>query len=161
VNTKLACSTESKVFNVVPQELSGNSKQQDIHIINELLFWKCRPNGSDARREVMVRKVEGISVVEVEMLDDVFFAGPHEDFMLNVPKVRGKTGAEVPSTENENLRAADWLWLGEYHGFSSRMDSAVVKGGGRKTDVERQSTGSLIKRRGRRQAPHARQGYSC
>lgn len=94
---------------VIPQKLSGYREQQDIHLSYELLVWEFRPYSSDILGEVMIGEVDGVFVVEVEVLDDIDLASPHEYVMLRVSEMRGQTRAKVASPEDEDFGVAGRL----------------------------------------------------
>jgi len=67
--------------------LCGDRKEEHIDIIYELPIRHLWPNGGDGRRENMVHKIDGITMVKVEVLDDIFLTSPHVYIVLGVSEV--------------------------------------------------------------------------
>lgn len=86
--------------------MSGDGKEKDVHLVDELLIWKFWADGGNVLGEVMGGEVERVAVVEIEVRDDFGLACPHKDIVLRVAEMGGETGAEVACTKDENFGGA-------------------------------------------------------
>lgn len=57
----------------------------------------------------MINKVDGVSVVKIELLDKFCLTSPHEDIVLGVAQVGGQTGPEVACAEDQDFGVGVWL----------------------------------------------------
>jgi len=50
----------------------------------------------------VILEVSNIAMISVEMLDEVWFARPHEYIMLRITQMVCKTASKIPCTKHEN-----------------------------------------------------------
>jgi hypothetical protein len=67
--------------------LCGDRKEEHIDIIYKLSIRHVWSNGGDGRRENMVHKIDRITMVKVEVLNNIFLTSPHVNIVLGVSKV--------------------------------------------------------------------------